>query len=46
MTVRVLFVLEFREQSNGEPGWGDGQGPGEPLSSGLCNSARFVWKML
>jgi glycosyltransferase involved in cell wall biosynthesis len=41
---RVLFVLKYRDQPYGSD-WGDGRG-GQPLSSGLFNSARFMAEML
>lgn len=43
---RVLFVLKWRDQPYGDDrSWGDGKG-GQPLSSGLYNSARFMADML
>lgn len=41
---RVLFVLKLRHEYGGY-GWG-GEKPGQPLSSGLYNSARLVAEML
>jgi hypothetical protein len=45
---RVLFVLKYREapyENNGYS-WGDSDGMGKPLHSGLYNSARMVMQML